>query len=385
LARAKAFDRWLFPYLVSSSRRVPKPGEKVHVLICVADHFEPRWGRPKPADAVACVRQWADRYPELLAPFRDSDGRPPRHTFFFPVEQYCREQLDVLGSLCRRGFGEVEIQLHHHSDAVESLRRMLRESKRLLVERHGLLSTDRTTGELAYGFVHGDWALGNSHRDGSCCGVDGELAILKQTGCYADFTMPSAPNATQSRIINRIYRAVDGPNGRRGHDWPVAGVPADSLLMIQGPLLLDWRRRKWGIMPRIENGCLQANNPPTPARLQLWLRAAVQTGNRPDWYFVKLHTHGTIHADMKMLLGEPMAAFHRALKSQADEDPDFHYHYVTAREMANLALAAESGWRGSVAEARDFRYVPIQRGEYSCADQPGSASATNLAHHPTPC
>ena len=26
--------------------------------------------------------------------------------------------------------------------------------------------------------------------------------------------------------------------------------------MIQGPLVLDWGRRKWGLVPRVENGCL---------------------------------------------------------------------------------------------------------------------------------
>ena len=38
-------------------------------------------------------------------------------------------------------------------------------------------------------------------------------------------------------------------------------------------------------------------------------------------------------------------------------NPHFHYHYVTAREMYNLARAAEAGWTGSVAEARDYELV----------------------------
>jgi hypothetical protein len=32
----------------------------------------------------------------------------------------------------------------------------------------------------------------------------------------------------------------------------------------------------------------------------------------------------------------------------------FRFHYVTAREMANLALAAEAGWTGAVADALDY-------------------------------
>jgi hypothetical protein len=42
---------------------------------------------------------------------------------------------------------------------------------------------------------------------------------------------------------------------------------------------------------------------------------------------------------------------------RAADDPRFHGHYVTAREMYNLARAAESGWRGSVADGRDFELV----------------------------
>ena len=36
---------------------------------------------------------------------------------------------------------------------------------------------------------------------------------------------------------------------------------------------------------------------------------------------------------------------------------NFHYHYVTAREMYNLVKAAEEGWTGGVAEALDYRLV----------------------------
>jgi hypothetical protein len=126
------------------------------------------------------------------------------------------------------------------------------------------------------------------------------------------------------------------------------------LLLIQGPLLLDWRRRKWGLIPRLENGCLQESQPPRIDRVDLWLQARVQVPTRPDWFFVKLHAHGATESGQEALLGEPMIEFHRALARRAGSDPRFHYHYVTAREMYNLVRAAEAGWKGSVAEARDF-------------------------------
>ncbi len=52
-----------------------------------------------------------------------------------------------------------------------------------------------------------------------------------------------------------------------------------------------------------------------------------------------------------------MVRFHEALAERARANPKFHYHYVTAREMYNLAKAAEAGHKGSVADARDFIFV----------------------------
>jgi hypothetical protein len=88
-----------------------------------------------------------------------------------------------------------------------------------------------------------------------------------------------------------------------------------------------------------------------------WLRARVQVPTRPDWFFVKLHTHGAPEANQRVLLGEAMLGFHRALARRAEEDPTFHFHYVTAREMYNLAKAAEASWTGTVLEARDYELL----------------------------
>jgi hypothetical protein len=362
--RRRSLDRWLLPYLRQGHRRRPPArGEPVHLLLCVADHYEPLVGKPRPSAAVgwARVERWLHEYPRALGGFRDSDGRPPRHSFFFPPEEYAPEYLDALAELCRRGFGEVEIHIHHDKDTADGLRKTLVEWRDLLSQRHGLLSRRRDTGELVYGFIHGNWALCNSRPDGRWCGVDNELDVLRETGCYADFTLPSAPSATQTSKINSIYYACNRPGPRShetGMDAGSGKPPANALLLIQGPLLLDWRRRKWGLIPHIENACLQDCQPPHESRIDTWLRARVQVPSRPDWFFVKLHTHGAPEWNADVLLGEPAVRFHEALARRAAADPNFHFHYVSAREMYNLARAAEAGWTGSVADARDFELVP---------------------------
>jgi hypothetical protein len=366
--KSRGLDRWIVSYAAQGRRRrAPRPGEVVHVLLCIADHYEPKWGGAAPEVARGRVEAWARDYPRLFDRFRDSDGRPPRHTFFYPIEEYEPEYLDALAGLCRDGFGEVEVHLHHDGDTAENLRRSLQDFTELLSRRHGLMARDRTTGELAYGFIHGNWALDNSRPDGRWCGVNNELDVLRETGCYADFTLPSSPSPTQTRKINAIYYATDDPSRPKSHDTGVdvgsGPAPPNSLMLIQGPLVLDWRRRKWGIVPRIENACLQAGQAAHIDRLDLWLRARVQVPTRPDWFFVKLHTHGAPESNQRALLGESMVAFHQALARRAAGGPEFHYHYVTAREMYNLAKAAEAGWKGSVAGALDFRLVWGEAGQ----------------------
>ena len=356
-ARKTGTHRWFVPYIRSSlRRRAPRRDEEVHVLLGIADHYEPKWAGATPAVAAERVERWLRDYPRLFGRFRDSDGRPPRHTFFYPFDEYEPAHLDALADLCRAGFGEVEIHLHHDNDTADGLRDKLLDFKEILAGRHGLLARSRRTGEIGYAFIHGNWALCNSRPDGRFCGVNNELEVLRATGCYADLTYPSAPSRTQPAKINSIYYASNRPGRPCSHDggWDVGTVaaPAASLLMIQGPLLLNWKKR--GLMPGLENGCLQGSQPPDDARLDNWLKARIQVPTRPDWFFVKLHAHGTQEPTQAVLLGEPMVRFHEELARRAAANPKFHYHYVTAREMYNLVKAAEAGWQGTVAEARDY-------------------------------
>src|SRR2546421_11393646 len=81
--RGRGLDRWLGGYLLPPRRRrAVRSGEAVHLLLCMADHFEPRWGGASDEVAAARVRRWVEEYPRLFGRFRDADGRPPRHTFF---------------------------------------------------------------------------------------------------------------------------------------------------------------------------------------------------------------------------------------------------------------------------------------------------------------
>jgi hypothetical protein len=317
------------------------------LFLCIVDHYEPMAGGAPLHVQQERVDRWVREYPRSVAGIGDSRDRPPQHTFFYPVEEYNPELVEKLAGICRQGLGDAEVHLHHDNDTAAHLRDTLEKSKEALFCGHGLLRKDER-GEITYGFVHGNWALCNSRPDGRWCGVNNELTVLRQTGCYADFTMPSAPSLTQTVTINSIYYATDRPPRPKAHD---VGIPAqvglappeDSLLLIQGPLAIDWRRRKWGVLPRLENADLHGGFPPTMARFDLWLRARVGVVGRPNWIFVKLHTHGAPERNASMLLGEPMRAFHQALAAYAAKSPCLRYYYITAREMADLVHQAERG------------------------------------------
>jgi hypothetical protein len=128
-------------------------------------------------------------------------------------------------------------------------------------------------------------------------------------------------------------------------------------MLVQGPLGLNWRWRKWGFLPRVENADLTPRNPPTLLRLRLWLNLNIHIAGRPEWIFAKLHSHGGIPRNMEMLLGNQMRDFHRMLPEFAAANPGFHFHYVTARQLVNIVHAAEAGKAGSPGDYRDFLYT----------------------------
>ena len=350
--------RWLGGYARHLLGRARPPDGPIHLLVAVCDHFEPLWGGASVEQGSDRLRYWVEGYPRVMRGFRDADGRSPRHTFFFPGEQYQANYLDALGHLVKGGHGEVELHLHHDGDDAEKLSQDLRGYLDSYAG-HGHLSRE-SNGRLRYGFIHGNWCLANSRRDRRWCGVDSELEVLFQTGCYADFTFPSAPDETQPGIVNQIYWPTGDLRRARAHETGVrarvGNLMHDRVLLIQGPLAIA--RRDRGFTPRIEASALTANDPPTRKRFETWVSQRIHVQGRPEWVFVKVHTHGAPETQAKVLLGEPAHAFHRALADSYNDGKRFVLHYVTAREMFNIAVAGMRGESGNPNDYRDYALAP---------------------------
>ena len=335
---SRRLQYWLPSYVSERVRRRARstPGIR-HVYFCFADHYEPYGGTTDQPAARSRVAEWAEKYPKIARQHHDSEGRVPQHSFFYPQEEYDDVLMDQLAGLCRAGFGAVEVHLHHDGDTAGDLRAKLRQFVDTLHCRHGLLRMDET-GQVVWAFIHGNWALDNSRPDGRWCGVDNELDVLVETGCRVDMTMPSAPSDTQTSKINSIYFARGSAGKRKAHDhgrdvvvgeW---GRPGE-LLILQGPLTLNWRERKLLVLPHIENAEISETAVPTHHRVALWARCHVAVQGAEEHLFVKVHTHGATQGTTAMLFGGGFSSLWTELERQYRDREGYQLHYVTAWEM----------------------------------------------------
>ena len=355
--RRKHLTVWIGSYLnqrVSRGRGI-RLDEPIHIMFCLVDHFEPLSGPTSEAEGNR-LRIWLEEYPKLASRHKDSDGKPPQHSWFYPGEVYDAGCLETLTELARAGYGEVELHLHHAFDTPERLRGRLETAVTNFV-RHGALVTNETQPQITYGFIHGNMGLNNSLGVGAC-GVDNELPILRDTGCYADFSMPTAPCRSQTRKINAIYYAKGIPGQPKSHDDGVDvelnRPPSGDLMIIQGPLAFNWTKRKYGILPRLENAEIQDSNPATPSRIRTWVAQHVHVKGRENWIMVKASCHGAEDRSRDAVLGDQADRMYRALEEEYRERPGYQLHYVTARELYNIIKAAEAGMKGNPGLYRDY-------------------------------
>ena len=215
-------ELWFPGYVRSRLKGLGRPAS-VRVWVAIADHWEPYRGHASHATARERAGLWGRHWPAIAEKHVDSTGRPPQYTFYYPQEEYHPEFLDLLAELRRQGIADVDIHIHHDGEGQQNFLDRMSGFLETLVTRHGLLR--RQDGRVVFGFIHGNWALDNSRPDGKCCGLNNEITLLRDLGCYADFTMPSGNSPTQARTVNTIYWVVDDPLRPRSYDQGVAVRP----------------------------------------------------------------------------------------------------------------------------------------------------------------
>jgi hypothetical protein len=330
---------WLQPYLADRAGRLLRPDSSPlrHVWLTVADHFEPFCNHADFATALRRVNSWRKCWPEIAASVgSDQANTPPRYTFFYPAEQYRPEILDALAEMTRDGIADVEVHIHHDGEGREDFIRRISTFCRVLIEPHGLLR--QVNGRTRFGFIHGNWALDNSLPGGRWCGLNDEITVLRDLGCYADFTMPSGASPSQARIINKVYWCTANPQTGKSYDRGTPVCPgqaqAGDLLMIPGPLGLRWQGR---LLPRMETGEVAAYDPPTAYRARRWLDLAPRIGENA---LLKLYTHGAQESNLEFLLGTGLRDLFSLVREEAAQR-QAEIHFVSAWQMY-LAIEAIS-------------------------------------------
>ena len=125
--------------------------------------------------------------------------------------------------------------------------------------------------------------------------------------------------------------------------------------MVQGPLVTDLRRSLRTARPVLDNGAITGANPATMHRLSLWKQAQVRVLGRPDWLFIKLHCHSMDPNQKDAVIGDSFHDFLAAMVGGASDRKET-LHFVSAREMANILLAACDGREGNPGDYRDYRF-----------------------------
>ena len=341
-SQTRSVTRWLPAYAAVRGRNLWPPPVK-RIWVTFADHFEPWWRQADEHTARARTRHWLDRWPRVAERHADSAGRPPCYTFFYPEEQYDDEVLSDLARLQSAGLGDVEVHLHHDNDVADHFVERVSTFVRRLHERHGLLR--RQEGRLQFGFIHGNWALDNSLPGGRFCGLNNEISLLRDLGCYADFTLPAAPSRAQTRMVNTIYWATDNPELPKSHDRGtpvrVGHATTGDLLLIPGPLTFNLREWAMRGVPRLECGELAGNCLATRHRARLWIRVAPRLG---DDVFIKLFAHGAPEKNALPLL-EDDGVLDRAMTYLREEAGRLgaQVYFVSAWQMYQSVLAVQRG------------------------------------------
>lgn len=351
----------IFKYLKSyRTREVVKQQTPAHIVFCTVDHYEPGTGGASRHTEIERVNNLLKKYPELVAGHFDSAGNIPKRTWFFPPHYHRHFALKKLVSLCERGYGEIELHLHHGKIKPDTPENLEMTIMQCIKEYSYFGIFGYKDNKKKYCFIHGDWALDNS-RNGKFCGVNNEIDILLKTGCYADFTFPSMNEANPSQI-NSIYYALDDPTKPKSYNYGNSvkkhAHKNEGLMLIQGPLYPFFKNNKlWGL--RVVGDVIDGSTQATNKRIDSWVNTGIHIQGVPDTVFIKTHTHGA--ANPKAVLGNEMDFIFRNLESNYNDSKNYILHYVTAREMYNIINALKDGHSSEkIEEYRNYIIKPPQ-------------------------
>ncbi len=362
---------WVYRIVKNTFEKKHSP---IHIVFSLVDHYEPGTGGVSQSVEQQRVDNLISNFPQFAQRHLDSSGNCFKMTWFFPPHYHRYGNLYKLVKLCKTGIGEIELHLHHGKTSPDSSHNLEQTLLRCIEEYSQFGIFGKENGNIKFAFIHGDWALNNS-RYGSFCGVDNEIDILLKTGCYADFTFPCLNEATPD-IYNGIYYAKPQLGKYRVHargKLVRVGQKNTGLMIIQGPLTPYFIENNLAKF-RIINDAIEPYYPITKTRAFLWKKTAIHIPGKPNWIFIKTHTHGGASPNIFTDDRFDKLLFH--LERNYNDGQKYALHYTSAREMYNIIKAAEAGKTGNPSDFRDYIIKPPQYRYHNCHE--ASSDLINL-------
>ena len=245
-----------------------------------------------------------------------------------------------LAELARAGFGEVEFHLHHDGDTAETLAPRDRSAPEDVRRARPPLA--RRASAFRWAFIHGNWSLANGRPDGNGAASTTSSLVLHELGCYVDLTFPSAPDPCQPDKVNQIYWPAGDLTKRRSYEHGerarVGAHHDDRLLMITGPLALRAQGRWRAARERRDHRrrSADARRASRPGSIKASTSRAGPSGSSS-----RSTRTARSRRPPTRCSATAAAALHAALAEYMRHGDQLHY--VTAREMFNVARAAMDG------------------------------------------
>ncbi len=303
-----------------------------------------------PVDLNTVLTELAD----LASDHTDSDSVHLKMTFALHSLYSDSVEFSILSQWCGDQSSELELLL-----PCEVLKgRLFREALHRSVKRLNSLGWARTIdAEIRLAVVRE--RCENEHE---WISLQRQIRALKDIGCYADMSFPDIGIRDQPVRINTIcYMSsvasdpfVDRMALRTGE------VGIGDLVVIDGPLLIDWTDWRHRFGPLVEDGRLTPMNPPDPCRAGSWIRANVHVIGQPNWIFAKLKIAEVSNVASVRKFREWLDRTLTYLETMYRDNEAYRLHYVTAREMYNISKAAEAGRTGDAGAFRNYIIAPYE-------------------------
>jgi hypothetical protein len=303
---------------------VTKKHTAVHILVMIANQLDLSSGNPSPDEVERRLSAWERRYPESINRHYDADGARPRHTWFLSPEEHDEQRLLRLSRMCFNRLGEIEA-----SDMPRGMPGDYYFTKARTCGAHEYFDVSKKSVVPAYVMMR-----------------NGQERVPLFPGCFAEVRFLEHEHS--SAILTSALA-----EGKTFFSFPV----------ING---VNWFEPRNIVYPDHEAGEITPRAMPGRLRSIWWVHNGSRVEKNTQWVFVVVAVRGADPGAAELMLGKSAQHLYNSFENLYNDGNRFCTHYVTAREMANIASAAVAGKIGNPHMYRDWVVPPYVNQQVMC-------------------